>query len=305
MQVVVDTLTNLRLVLNIASIMNERSLKRLFGFVRSNTAIVLSAALLLSTVSGLEAAENTINISGTGGAIAVIKDLADAFRKKNPQVDIVFITPPLGSKGGIRAVMDGALDIGLSNRDLLDDENNKDVMAIEYAKSPLAFVVRTDNPLHDISIKMVEDIYAGRLVNWPDGSSIRLVVRPATDMHNAKLKELSPEMKKAVENVLSRKGLPMAATDDENADLLEKLQGSFGAAAYAQVIAEKRNLKVLSLNGVKPAPETIANGTYPLINRCYLVIKTKPLPGVKQFADFVLSREGQSILERLGHWVQR
>lgn len=280
-------------------------LKRLFVFVRSNIVMVLSVAILLSAISGLEAAENTIKISGTGGAIAVIKDMADAFRKKNPHLNILVITPPLGSKGGIRAVIEGALDIGLSNRDLLDEEKNKDVNAIEYGKSPLVFVVRTDNPLSDITVKMVEDIYAGRLVNWQDGSPIRLVVRPATDMHTITLKDLSPEMKKAVEKVLSRKGLAIAATDDENADLLEKLQGSFGVSVYAQVIAEKRNLKVLSLNGVKPAPETIANGTYPLINRCYLVIKTKPLPIVKQFADFVLSKEGQAILERLGHWVKR
>lgn len=280
-------------------------LKQLFYFARSNIVMVLSAAILLSTISGLEAAENTIKISGTGGAIAVMKEMADAFRKKNPHVNILVITPPLGSRGGIRAVIEGALDIGLSNRDLLDEEKNKDVRVIEYGKSPLVFVTSADNPLSDITVKRVEDIYAGRLVSWQNGSPIRLVVRPATDMHSIKLKDLSPKMKKAVENVLSRKVVTMAATDDENADLLEKLQGSFGVSAYAQVIAEKRNLKVLSLNGVKPAPETIANNTYPLINISYLVIKTKPLPIVKQFTDFVLSKEGQAILRRLGHWIKR
>ncbi|KAF0144298.1 MAG: phosphate transport system substrate-binding protein [Nitrospirae bacterium] len=279
-------------------------LKRLFGFTRSNIVTVLSAAILLSTITGLEAAENTIKISGTGGAIAVIKEMAAAFRKKNPHVNILVITPPLGSRGGIRAVIEGSLDIGLSNRDLLDEEKNKDVRVIEYGKSPLVFVTRADNPLSDITVKMVEDIYTGRLVNWQDGSPIRLVVRPATDMHSIELKGLSLGMKKAVENVLSRKGVTMAATDDENADLLEKLQGSFGVSAYAQVIAEKRNLKILSLNGVKPVPETIANNTYPLINISYLVIKTKPLLIVKQFTDFVLSKEGQTILRRLGYLVK-
>jgi phosphate transport system substrate-binding protein len=279
--------------------------RRLFGFVWSTGAMVLSAAILLSNSSRLEAAENAIVISGTGAAIAVMKDLADAFRKKNPHVDIRIITPPLGSKGGIRAVTEGALDIGLSNRDLLGEELGRDVQAIEYGKSPVVFVVRADNHLSDITVKMVEDIYSGRLANWQDGTPIRLVVRPATDIHNMHLKSLSPEMKKAVENVLSRKGLAMAATDDENADLLEKIHGSFGASVYAQVIAEKRNLTVLTLNGVRPAPETIADGTYPLVNRCYLVMKTTPRPIVRQFADFVLSQEGRATLERLGHWVKR
>jgi len=280
-------------------------LKQLSGFARLNIVMVLSVAILLSTITGLEAAENTIKISGTGGAMAVIKYMADAFRKKNPDAIILVVTPPLGSKGGIKAVMEGVLDIGLSNRDLQDDEKNRDVKAIEYGKSPLAFVVRADNPLSDITSKTVEDIYAGRLANWQNGPPIRLVVRPATDMHTIILNNLSSEMKKAVENVLSRKWLAMAATDDENADLLEKLEGSFGVSTYSQVIAEKRRLKVLSLNGVKPAPETIANGSYPLINTSFLVEKTKPSPLAKQFTDFILSKEGQAILKRYGYQVKR
>jgi len=110
-------------------------------------------------------------------------------------------------------------------------------------------------------------------------------------------------MRRAVQKAYSRSGLNMAITDQENADLLERLPGSFGTAALCQLISEKRALNILALNGVKPSVKTLADGTYPYFRVLYLVTGPRSSPLVRQFLDFVFSPTGQSILAKTGHLV--
>src|SRR3990172_8918567 len=82
--------------------------------------------------------KDVLKIGGTGSAIGTMQEMAKAFRKKFPDVEFVFV-PHLGTRGGIKAVLDGAIDIGLSGRSLNEAERKQGGRGFEYARSPVIF----------------------------------------------------------------------------------------------------------------------------------------------------------------------
>lgn len=249
-------------------------------------------------------AAKEIRIGGTGSALAAMKLLGEQFRKKHPDIAIT-VLPSLGSSGGIKALLGGDLDIAISYRELYGDEYQKGLAAIEYARTPFVFLTHKTNKLSNITLQEVADIYSGKTKIWPDDTPIRLILRPAGEASTKILERMSEDMKKAVANSLKRNGLNIAINDQENANLIERLPGSFGAGALCQIISEKRDLNILSLNGVKPDIRTLADGAYPYFKTFYIITGPKSSTQVRQFMAFVFSPSGRSILSKTGHMVTR
>jgi len=245
-----------------------------------------------------------IRIGGTGTALATMKLLSEEFRKTHSDVTIT-VLPSLGSSGGMKALLGCELDIAVSYMEPSGDELNKGLKAVEYAKTPFVFVTHKTNKLSNITLQEIADIYNGKTITWPDDTPIRLILRPAGEASTKILQSISEDMKRAVQNSSKRSGLNIAVNDQENADLLERLPGSFGAASLCQLIAERRALNILSLNGVKPSVRTLAEGTYPYFKALYIITGPRSSPLARQFIDFVFSSSGQSILSKTGHLVVR
>jgi phosphate transport system substrate-binding protein len=243
----------------------------------------------------------TLTIGGTGCALGGIKEVATAFQKKYPDITIK-IVPSLGSSGGINAVLAGTLDLALSARPLTHQEKIKGASAIEYARTPFVFAAAHGGE-RGVTLQQVASIYAGDIQVWPDHTPIRLVIRPEADTDTELLKAMSPAMEKAVQKALSRNGMLLALTDQENADLLEKVKGAFGTAALAQIMSEKRPLRALPLDGVTPSLRSLASGAYPYSKVFSVVTGTRSDPAVRRFIEFLFTPEGKAILSRTGHLV--
>ena len=242
----------------------------------------------------------TLKIGGTGGAMGAIRLLSEAFRKSHPGASFIFLEH-MGSGGAIKAVLAGDLDIGISARPLSDEERRLDLKQVYYARTNFVVVAGGKRGVSGFTLGELADIYSGKRKSWPDGTSIRLVLRPESDTDIAMLKMMSPGMKQAVEYAMSRKGMIIAMTDSENADKLESVPGSLGTATMAQVLSENRKLEPMSLDGRDPAPKAIANPSYPYCKTFSIVSRSKPIGLAKEFVDFVLSDAGRNILVRTGH----
>jgi len=261
---------------------------------------------LFALRSGVQAANaaKEIRIGGTGTALATMKLLAEQFRKEHPDITIT-ILPSLGSGGGIKALIEGKLDIALSHKLLSGYEQNKGLTTVKYAQTPFVFVTHRTNKISNMTLQEVADIYNGKTLIWPDDTPIRLILRPAGESSTKTLERISEDMKRAVGNSFKRSGLNIAVNDQENATLLERLPGSFGTGTLCQIISEKRKLNVLSLNGVKPSVRTLASGNYPYFKDLYIITGSKSPPQVRQFIDFVFSSSGRSFLSKTGHLPAR
>lgn len=257
--------------------------------------------LALATLSPRTAsAENSIRIGGTGGGLATMQILGAEFERIHPGARVT-VLPSMGSSGGIKAVIAGALDIGLSSRPLTDQERG--AVAQEYGRTPFVFVTAKNYRMSDFSLSELAAIYSGGTANWPDGRQIRVVLRPASEFDTLLLKSMSRDMDRAVTYALSLEGMIVGVTDQDNADAIEKVPGALGTATLAQIITEKRRFKVLFLNGVKPGLDTLADRTYPYFKTFYLVSKQHPRNRTRQFIDFVFSDRGRNILTRSGYQV--
>ncbi len=270
---------------------------------RRGSALLLCSVLLLALLFPRGAAARkatTITIGGTGCALGTMRVLAKAYQRSHHGVSIR-IVPSLGSGGGIRALLAGAIDIALSARPLTRAEEAAGATAYEYGRTP--FVFATANPAHAVSLSpaRVVAIYAGEARQWPDKTPIRLILRPETDTDTALLEEMSPEMDTAVRAAFGREGLLTAATDQDNAALLMKIPGAFGALTLAQIISEKRQLHPIPLGGVRPDRTTIADGSYPYAKALFAVTGPRVSGATRRFIAFLASRDGRAILARIGY----
>ena len=91
-------------------------------------------AIIFCTLPGAVAAENVLKIGGTGSALGTMKLLAEAYEKSHPGIRVQ-ILPSLSSTGGIKAAVEGAIDIGLSGRPLKEEERGKGAIQREYLQA--------------------------------------------------------------------------------------------------------------------------------------------------------------------------
>jgi phosphate transport system substrate-binding protein len=153
----------------------------------------------------------------------------------------------------------------------------------------------------DLTLEQLVAIYAGETKVWPDGAPLRLILRPAGDADTTYLKAMSPAMDTAVQAALLREGMVMAVTDQEAADTIGSIRGGFGALTLTQLVAERRPLTPLRVNGVFPSLRTIADGSYPYDKTFSMVTGPKASRETQAFVKFISSREGRSVLTRTGN----
>lgn len=251
------------------------------------------------TLPATALAEEYVKIAGTGSAMSVMKILGQAFEKSHRGVSVKII-PSLGSTGGIKAVTQKAVDIGISSKILNDEEQKFGLSVIEYARSPLIFIANRSVPLSNVTDDDIIKIYNGSKATWPDGQRVRLPLRQRNEIDIQIIKMISPEVSGAIDIAFSRPGMLTALTDQDNAEIIEKISGAFGISTLAQVIAEKRRVKILLYNGVMPSVKNLVSGSYPL-TRLYFIVTQKDLPlPARNFLAFMRSVQGKRILEANG-----
>lgn len=261
--------------------------------------LVCVAFILGGTLFTSICAAETIRIGGAGSGLGAMKILAESFEKSHPGIK-VRIMPSLGSSGGIKALLNGALDLAISGRTLKAEELNGGAVGVEYARTPFIFVVNKNVTKVDVTTRELEIIYKGQLLKWPDGSRLRLVLRPAGDTDTRIVKSISRGMEQAVNASNSRSEMILAVTDQEAADAVAKIPGAIGGTTLTQIETEKHPVHVLSFNGIKPTLGAMIQGSYPLSKPLFFVSTAKTSPMVKQFIQFAHSAKGQAILTASG-----
>ncbi len=261
---------------------------------------VLALALWLG-VSGAAFGEE-LRIGGTGAALGTMRLLAEAFTARNPEIHVTTV-PNLGSGGSIKAMLAGAIGLAVTSRPMTETERKAGAVETEYARTPFVFAVATKSRLTAVTTRELADIYAGTMVKWADGSTVRIVLRPRSDTDTDIVKSLSPELSAAVEMATKRPGVRVAVNDQDAADDLERIPGAIGPSSLALILSEKRALRALTLDGREPTTAASATGSYPVHKHLFFVTGATRSTEVEQFIAFVQSPAGREILVRNGQWV--
>jgi phosphate transport system substrate-binding protein len=250
----------------------------------------------------LPAQADEIKIGGTGAGVGTMALLVKAFARERPDLQLS-VLPSMGSGGSIKAVLAGAIQIGISARALKEDERRAGAVSLEYARTPFVFAVAASSRVDGITTGQLIEAYAGRASDWPDGSKLRLVLRPTGDSDSDLIRHLAPGMPGALDAAEQRKGMYFAVNDQEAAAAIERIPGALGPTTLALILSEERRLKALALDGVLPNAENLANGRYTHHKALMLVTGPRTPPEAQAFVRFVQSDAARKLLRQTGHWV--
>lgn len=254
--------------------------------------MMLIAVMSISTLAGCGTGQ-TVATDGSTSMEKVIGALGESFQN---DTGISFTYNPTGSGSGIKAVLEGRCDIGLSSRELKDEEKESGLTGTVLAYDGIAIIVNPNNPINDLSLEEVAKIYKGEITNWSeiggDDAEIVLIGREAGSG--------------------TRDGFE-SITDTEDAckyrqeltstgDVITTVSQNPGAIGYASVASLKDTVKALTIDGVAATEEAIKDGSYVVQRPFVLVTKSdvKLSKEAQKFYDYIISKEANDIVSAAG-----
>ena len=253
--------------------------------------------VLLSSLSLSLADTIIITGSDTLGA-KLVPLLSEAYLAENEkaQNSTTFEISAEGSNTGIAAVIDGTTSIGLSSTrasqtELLKAQSQGVELAhIPVAQDAIAVIVNKNNPIENLSLRVVESIFTGDIKNWAALSNY-------SGRISAYSRNTSSGTYRAFQSLALRKRnfaskvLKMASNEQIVAEVE---QNPYGIGYVGLAYINSPSIKVVSIDGFSPADGNAYSLNRPLY---YLIDKNRPLPeATNQFIGFTLSPRGQKIV---------
>ena len=271
--------------------------------MKTDLAAALAAGMLSGCGStGGDTARQTAAPSGTQATVStdgstsmekVIGYLSEAYMDENKNVKVTY--NPTGSGSGIQAVSEGRCDIGLSSRDLKDDEKQnleETVVAIDG----IAIIVNPENTVEDLSVEQIGKIYTCEITNWKEVGGEDKPIVPIG-------REAASGTRDGFESITGTKDKCKYSQElTSTGDVIQTVSGNPNAIGYASLAAVKDTIKVLSVEGVKPSKETIQDKTYKIQRNFVLVTRkgTALSTDAQKFFDFATSSAADSLIEKAG-----
>ena len=274
-------------------------------FLRLALDLAFAGVIASSAVAARAApGDETVRIGGTGSGTGGMQLLAVAYMKASPGARIE-VVKAMGSAGGINALIDGRLELAVSNRAPNAAEAARAALTtVEYARTPFIVAVHRDLGITALTSTQLAALYAEGPATFPNGKRARPVLRLSDATDTQLLQSFSPEVARAVDAVMTRRGMLNANTDTEAADLVEKTAGAFAVSTLALVESEKRALVGLSIDGKVPSVANLASGSYPYHKPLFLIAGAAATPATQAFVAYVRSAAGRELLGAAGHWVR-
>lgn len=295
---------------------NDHSRK--FGAILSTHLILLIALVLLSACGGsqsnvVQAAGTTRAIQNKGSDTLVNLALAwaEAYRKNDPDVSIAVTGG--GSGTGIAALINGTVDIANASRKMKDNEiaaaqeNGIEPVEFTVAIDALAVIVHPDNPVNELTIDQLADIFTGRITNWKDvgGNDANIVIlsrETNSGTHVYFLETVVRKGNKENTDIFAPQTLLMPSS----VGITSELRRNPNAIGYDGLGYVTEHEKVIAIAKdsdspyVQPSVATGADGSYPIARGLYMYTAGEPTDIIAVYLDWIKGPEGQAIVAELG-----
>ena len=263
----------------------SRILKSMFGF-----AICLIFFAIVTALSGCQGVEdrNKVVVSGSTTLLPIAETAAQLFEDAKP--DYVLLVSGMGTSAGIEAVgVSGTADIGTSSRDLRGTETELGLIEIPVAYDGIAVIVHPSNPINDLTLDQVQDIFSGRIKNWSElgGEDLDIVIVNRDEASGTRSSFASAVMGDALFEINS---VVLPGTGQVR-EVVARTPEAIGYISFGFVEPRLVNtiVKPLWLNGVEPSDESIIDGTYPIARALHFLTNGVPSGSPLEYIEFVLS----------------
>lgn len=255
-----------------------------------------------------------IQNAGSDTMVNLAQAWAEAYAKIDTTVSIEVAGG--GSGTGIAALINGTVDIANASRKMTPDEiertkqnTGKEPVEFVVGYDALAVYVHRDNPLDEISLEELAEIYGegGKITKW---SQLGINF---PECKNDEIIRVSRQSNSGTyfyfrEHVLGKRDYKLGSRDMQGSkDVVELVGRTPCAIGYSGMGYATDRVKMLKISRKKgepayaPTMENALNGTYPIARPLQMYTLGKPTGAIKKYLEWILSDEGQEIVARMGY----
>lgn len=231
----------------------------------------------------------SISISGSTSVGPLMEKVQEKYEENN---SVILEIQQNGSGAGIKDVISGISEIGMSSRELKDEEKNS-VEATTVAYDGIALLVNPENKVKNISLEDVKNVYTGKITNWKElgGEDAPIVVIS---------REEGSGTRDAFQEIVGYKSEELtkeATISDGSGAVKTTVAGNKNAIGFASFEYIDNTVKALNVNDVEPTADNVKGGQYKISRPFLLVTKSDSVTeNGQKLIDYVLSPEGQQIV---------
>ena len=265
-------------------------------------ALSLTACGGDSTETPAPEGEETASISGTvstNGSTSmekVVGVLSEQFMLDNTGVTVTY--DPTGSGTGIEAVSNGSCDIGLSSRDLKEEEAANGLTATVVALDGIAVIVNEACPVEDLSLEDIAAIFKGKVTDWSElggqAGAIACIGR-----------ESGSGTRDGFESITETEDLCVLSQElTSTGAVIEAVKNNPNAIGYASLSSaeNQEGIKLVTVGGVACSEATVLDGSYAIQRPFVMVTKTgaELSEAAQAFFDFATSSAANDLIRTAG-----
>lgn len=237
---------------------------------------------------------------------------AERYRQLHPDVTIAVTGGGTGT--GIAALINGTVDIANASRQMKADEiaaaqaNGVEPVEFAVAIDALAIVVHPDNPVSQLTIDQLADIYTGRITNWRevggnDAPIILLSRESNSGTHVYFLEEVVRQGDGENKDIFAPQTLLMPSSVGITSEV-RRNPNAIGYDGFGYVDAAHEKLIAIApardAAYVLPSVASGADGSYPIARALYMYTAGEPAGAIRDYLDWIMGDEGQAIVAELG-----
>jgi len=236
--------------------------------------------------------QGQIVVSGSTTLLPIAETAAQEFEAAYPHY--IVLVSGMGTSAGIEAVgVTGTADIGTASRDLRGRETEMDLIEIPVAYDGIAVIVHPDNPIDNLSLSQLRDVFAGNITNWQElgGNDLDIVLVNRDEASGTRSSFASAVMDGESFEVNS---VVLPGTGQVR-EVVARAPEAIGyiSVGFVEPRHVETHVKAVSLDGVEPTDENIISGVYPVARALHFLTKGVPEGSPLEYIEFVLSETVQ------------
>lgn len=278
--------------------------------------ILVLSSILISCISSNNSSSSDSSASyveNKGSDTIVNLALAWAETYQAEHSDVRISVTGGGSGTGIAALINNTVDLANASRKIKEEEieeaRSKGVEPVEHiiARDAIAVIVNPENPVNQLTLQQIADIYSGKLTNWTEvGGEDRPIVKLSRETNSGThvyfLETVLRLGSKEDKTLFSMDTLLLPSSEG----IISEVRDNPNAIGYDGLGYVPKDLKMIAIakaNGepyVLPSIETVNDKSYAIARDLYMYTNGEPDGAVKEYLDWILSDEAQQIVADLG-----
>ena len=267
-------------------------LKR-FGLGLTFTAALFLAGCGASDSDTTSGSNSTISISGSTSVGPLAEKLAMKYEENN---SVKIEINQIGSSAGITNATNGVSEIGMSSRDLKEEEA-AELEEVIIAYDGIVVVTHPSNPVTDLTLEQVKQIFTGEVTNWKElgGEDLEIVVVSREDGSGSR------DAFQEIVGYSSGELIPNAIVASGNGNIKTTVAMNKHAVGFISFEYIDESIQPMKINGVEPTAKNVLDQQYSLSRPFLFVYKDGQLSESGQgFIDYILSEDGQTVVSETG-----